>query len=97
MKRSIALLGVGSIVVAGLALTSVVRAGGQDTDETADKKIEKRIEIVSPGGGSFLGVDLDEVDGSGRGALVGAGIVDAERQVEGRAVVAPVDPEPSTL
>ena len=71
MKRSIALLGVGFIVVAGLALTSVaVRAGGQDTDETADKKIEKRVEIVGFGEGSFLGVDLDEVDGPGRGALV---------------------------
>jgi serine protease Do len=71
MKRSIALLGGGAILVLGLALTSVgARAGGQDTDETADKTIEKRIEIVGLGEGGFLGVDLDEVDGPGRGAKV---------------------------
>jgi len=71
MKRSIPLLGGGAILVAGLALTSVgARAGGQDMDDTADKRIEKRIEIVGPGGGGFLGVDLDEVDGPDRGAKV---------------------------
>ena len=73
MKRSVALvLGVASLLVGGLALGSRgVRAGEKTVEETPDgKKIEKRIEIVRFGGGAFLGVGLEDVEGNARGAEV---------------------------
>ena len=73
MKRSAALAaGIGSLLVCGLALGSgSVRAGEKEVDETRDgKKIEKRVEIVRFGGGSFLGVGLEDVEDGTRGAKV---------------------------
>lgn len=77
MKRSVAVaLAVLSVLVGGLAVgTSGVRAGEQEGDgdeRPVDKKIEKRIEVVrlGGGGGAFLGVGLDEVEGDARGAKV---------------------------
>ncbi len=75
MKRSAALaLGVCSLLLAGLAVgTGGVRAGEKDGDgECVDRKVEKRIEVVrfGDGGGGFLGVGLEDVDGDARGAKV---------------------------
>ncbi len=73
MKRSAALAaGTMSLLVCGLALgPGGVRAGEGEVDEPRDgKKIEKRVEIVRFGGGSFLGVGLEEVEDGTRGAKV---------------------------
>jgi serine protease Do len=72
MKRLAALLGVVSCVIAGLALGSGgVRAGEKEAEEShRDKRVEKRIEIIREGGGSFLGVGLEDVEGAVRGARV---------------------------
>lgn len=72
MKRSAALLGVVSCVIAGLALGSGgVRAGEKDAEEShRDNRIEKTIEIIRDGGGSFLGVELEDLEGAARGARV---------------------------
>ncbi len=73
MKHSTALsLSVASALVGALVLGSGgVRAQDKDVEVTADgKKIEKRIEIVRFGGGAFLGVGLEEVEGGTRGAKV---------------------------
>jgi serine protease Do len=73
MKRSAAMtLGVCSLLLAGLAVgTGAVRAGEKDGDEEHREKIEKRIEVVRfGGGGGFLGVTLEEVEGDARGAEV---------------------------
>jgi serine protease Do len=76
MKRSAAVaLAVLSLLLAGLAVgTSGVRAGDHEGDEgerDVDKNVERRIEVVRlGGGGAFLGVGLDEVEGDARGAKV---------------------------
>ena len=73
MKRSAALTaGIGALLVCGFTLgPGGVRAGEKEVDETDDgKRIEKRVEIVRFGGGSFLGVGLEEVDDGTRGAKV---------------------------
>jgi serine protease Do len=72
MKRSNALsLGVASALVCGLTLGSGgLRAAEKDEDADVDRKVEKRIEIVDFGGGSFLGVGLEDVKGNTRGAEV---------------------------
>jgi serine protease Do len=73
MKRSAALAaGIGALLVCGLALgPGGVHAGEKGVDETDDgKRIEKRVEIVRFGGGSFLGVGLEEVEDGTRGAKV---------------------------
>jgi serine protease Do len=69
MQRSVALaLGVSSLLVAGLALgPGDVRAGEKGSDE---KKVVKQVQVVRVGGGAFLGVGLDDVEGEGRGAKV---------------------------
>ena len=75
MKRSAALAaGIGSLLVCGLALGSGgVRAGEKEAEETGDgKRIEKKIQIVRVGGGSFLGVGLEDVEDGTRGAKVRA-------------------------
>jgi C-terminal processing protease CtpA/Prc len=68
MKRLAALaLGVPAILVAGLALgPRDVRAGGTNQDE---KKVEKRM-VVRHGGGSRLGVGLEDTEGDVRGTKV---------------------------
>jgi serine protease Do len=77
MKRSAAVvLAVLSLLLAGLAVgTSGVRAGdheGDGDERHVDREIERRIEVVrlGGGGGAFLGVGLDEVEGDARGAKV---------------------------
>jgi len=73
MKRSAALAaGVTSLLVCGLTLGSGgVRAGEKEVEKTHDgERIEKRVEILRFGGGSFLGVGLEEVEDGTRGAKV---------------------------
>ena len=68
MKRAAILLGVASLVIGGLAFGSGgVRAGELDEDEAGQ---DRKIEIVRGGGGSFLGVGIEDVDGGARGAKV---------------------------
>ena len=67
MKRLAALALAGPAILLGLALgPGDVRAGEKDQDE---KKVEKRV-VVRHGGGSMLGVGLDETEGDLRGAKV---------------------------
>jgi len=73
MKRSAVLTaGIGALLVCVFALgPGGVRAGEKEVAETHDgKRIEKRVEIVRLGGGSFLGVGLEEVEDGTRGAKV---------------------------
>lgn len=73
MNRSTAVsLSVASALVGALVLGSGgVRAQDKDVERNDDgKKIEKRIEVVRLGGGAFLGVRLEDVEGGTRGAKV---------------------------
>ena len=70
MKGWTARLGLAGLLVAGLALATVgVHAGGKDGDDDGERTVEKRVEVIRLGGGSFLGVHLEEAD-SGRGAKI---------------------------
>jgi serine protease Do len=68
MQRSVALaLGVSSVLAVAFALgAGHVRAGEKGSDE----KVVKRVEVVRVGGGAFLGVGLEDVEGEARGAKV---------------------------
>jgi len=68
MQRSVALaLGVTSVVAVGFALAAGrVRAGEKGSDE----KVMKRVEVLRVGGGAFLGVGLEDVEGEARGAKI---------------------------
>lgn len=68
MKRGIALAaGAAALVAAGLVALEA-RAG--EKDKAVERKVERQIEIRHAGGGSFLGVGLDDLPGDGRGAKV---------------------------
>jgi predicted metalloprotease with PDZ domain len=69
MQRSAVIaLGVSSLLAGCFVLgAGRVRAGEKDSDE---KKVAKKVEVVRLGGGAFLGVGLDEVEGELRGAKV---------------------------
>jgi serine protease Do len=71
MKRGIALAaGAAALVAAGLVGLPAARAGEKEKEKDAERKVERRIEIRHAGGGSFLGVGLDDLPGDGRGATV---------------------------
>jgi serine protease Do len=69
MRGKVALaLAVPVALLAGLAFgPGHVRAGEKDK---GDKKIEKRLRVFGVGGGPFLGVGLEDVEGDVRGAKV---------------------------
>jgi serine protease Do len=68
MQRSVALaLGVSSVLAVGFALAvGHARAGEKGSDENVVKKFE----VLRVGGGAFLGVGLEDVEGAARGAKI---------------------------
>jgi serine protease Do len=73
MKRWVTFVAAaGCLLLGGLVLGSRGVRAEEEGGEGVEKKIEKKIQIVRAGGGAFLGVRLEDVEGALRGATVGS-------------------------